>query len=151
MEEQGTVIAKQNGNVLVKVEGGGGCLSCSCKGFCAMMGDGSVRIVAENRLNAQIGETVTVVLGEGKRIAGSALVFLTPLLGMFVGLFWGLHRGNTGSGVLGAVIGIVLGVVVLWGLDRWLGKGSTFRPRVTAIHSPMEGPAPSCPPEVHTL
>jgi positive regulator of sigma E activity len=142
MEEQGIVIAKQNDSVLVKVEGGGGCQSCHCKGFCAAMGDGSVQIMAENRLEAQVGDMVTVMLGEGKRIAGSALIFLTPLLGMFVGLFLGSSKGNTGAGILGAVIGVVVGVGAIWVLDRWLGKGSTFRPRVTSIQKKISQVSP---------
>jgi len=98
-----------------------------------MGGDGSVHIQAENALGAKESDLVTVSLGEGRKIAGTAIVFLTPILGMFVGLTLGLSGYGTGGGIIGAGIGIVLGLTTLRLLDRWLGKRSTFRPRITHI------------------
>ena len=99
-----------------------------------MAGDGSVQILADNPLDANKGDQVTVRLGEGRKIAGTAIVFLTPILGMLVGLFLGMSNYGSGGGVIGAGVGIALGLVVLRLVDRWLGRRSTFRPRITSIH-----------------
>ena len=134
MEEQGVVIARQGHQVVVKVEESDSCSHCSAKGFCIMIGDGSVRITAEDTLGAKEGDLVTVRLGEGRKIAGTAIVFLTPLLGLFVGLFIGIARYGQSGGVIGALVGFVVGLVVLWALDRYFCRRTTFRPKVTSIH-----------------
>jgi positive regulator of sigma E activity len=133
MEEHGIVIALKGHRALVRVQGTEACRTCSCKGFCMMAGDGSAQILADNSIGAKERDWVTVMLGEGKTIAGTAIVFLTPLLGMFAGLFVGISRYGTIGGVIGAIAGTVVGLGVLWFLDRRLAKGSTFRPRITAI------------------
>ena len=99
-----------------------------------MAGDGSAQILADNQLGAKEKDWVTVTLGEGRTIAGTAIVFLTPLVGMFAGLFIGMSKFGTGGGVIGAIFGTLVGLGGLWYLDRRLAKGSTFRPRITAIN-----------------
>ena len=98
-----------------------------------MAGDGSAQILADNQIGAKERDWVTVALGEGRTIAGTAIVFLTPLLGLFVGLFLGISKFGTAGGVIGAIAGTLAGLGVLWFLDRRIAKGSTFRPRITAI------------------
>jgi positive regulator of sigma E activity len=134
MEEHGIVIALKGHQALVRVENTDACRTCSCKGFCMMAGDGSAQILADNSIGAKEKDWVTVALGEGRTIAGTAIVFLTPLLGLFIGLFLGISRYGTAGGVIGAIAGTLVGLGVLWLLDRRLGKGSTFRPRITAIN-----------------
>ena len=134
MEEQGVVIARQDHQVVVKVAESESCSHCSAKGFCITTGDGSVRITADDTLGAKEGDVVTVALGEGRKIAGTAIVFLTPLVGLFVGLFIGIARYGQSGGVIGALAGFVVGLVVLWALDRYFCKRTTFRPKVTSIH-----------------
>jgi positive regulator of sigma E activity len=105
-----------------------------------MMGeDGSVQILAEDFLGAQEGDMVTVTLGEGRKIAGTAIVFLTPIVGMFVGLFVGLAQSGAAGSVVGAIVGCAVGFAVLWILDRVLTRGATFRPKVTLIHNTDAG------------
>lgn len=133
MEEHGTVVALENQRAVVRVEGTDSCQACSCKGFCIMAGDGSVRILADNPLQAQEGDVVTVTLGEGRKIVGTAIVFLTPILGMFIGLFIGLSHSEPTGGVVGAIVGIASGLAVLWIIDKMFAARSTFRPRVTSI------------------
>jgi len=134
MEEHGIVVALRENQAVVRVQGAESCYSCSSQQFCIMGGDGSVHILAENPLDAKESDQVTVSLGEGRKIAGTAIVFLTPVLGMFVGLFFGISRYGTGGGVIGAGAGIVLGLITLRLVDRWLGKRSTFRPRIICIN-----------------
>ena len=140
MEEHGIVVALENQRAVVRVEGTDSCQACSCKGFCIMAGDGSVRIVADNPLEAQEGDLVTVTLGEGRKIVGTAIVFLTPILGMFIGLFVGLSHSEPTGGVVGAIVGVAFGLVVLWIIDKMLATKSTFRPRVTSIYSKKNKP-----------
>ncbi len=98
-----------------------------------MTGDGSARISADDTLGAKEGDLVTVTLGEGRKIAGTAIVFLTPLLGLFLGLFIGIVLYGQSGGVLGALAGFVVGLVALWALDRYFSRRTTFRPKVTSI------------------
>jgi positive regulator of sigma E activity len=133
MEEHGIVIALKGHRALVRVQGTDACLTCSCRGFCMMGGDGSAQILADNHIGAKERDWVTVALGEGRTIAGTAIVFLTPLLGLFVGLFFGISKFGTEGGVIGAITGTLAGLAALWFLDRRLARGSTFRPRITAI------------------
>ena len=133
MEEHGIVVAIENQRAVVRVEGSDGCHSCGCKGFCMIAGDGSVQIHADNLLGAKKGDLVTVTLGEGRKIAGTAIVFLTPILGMFLGLFYGMSKGDSTAGVVGAIVGLAVGFAVLYIADRLFAHRKTFRPRVTAI------------------
>ena len=133
MEEQGVVITRQGHQVVVQVAESESCSHCSAKGFCITTGDGSVQISADDSLGAKEGDLVTVRLGEGRKIAGTAIVFLTPLLGLFLGLFTGIVRFGQSGGVLGALAGFVVGLVALWALDRYFSRRTTFRPKVTSI------------------
>ena len=133
MEEQGVVIDREGHQVVVQVAESDSCNQCSAKGFCIGTGDGSVRISADDTRGAKVGDLVTVTLGEGRKIVGTAMVFLTPLMGLFLGLFVGIVLFGQSGGVLGALGGFAVGLGLLWALDRYFSRRLTFRPNVTSI------------------
>ena len=79
MKETGRVIAREGDRIKVELPTGTACRSCGASFFCR--GRGEFRHVwAKDSTGAQIGDTVTLELSEGRSILLSFLLFIVPLL-----------------------------------------------------------------------
>ena len=94
-EEQGFVTSLEGGGwakVSVKAEGGG-CAHCGSKSFCGASPGGEKVVKAMNRVEARVGDPVSIAIGTGA--AKSAFVaYLIPLLAMIAGAIAGSFLGG---------------------------------------------------------
>lgn len=105
---------------------------CSqCGGGCSeMMVSPTVAVVADNLVNAQPGDTVTVESATGKVLGAAALVYLVPFALFFLGYFLGsLVRLPEGAAIAAGAAGFAGGLALAILLDRRMRKtrGITFR------------------------
>ncbi len=90
VEESGHVVAVEGNYAWVSVERRTACESCSVKKGCGtsvlskVVGKKIATIKVDNVLNANVGDPVRIGIDDQAMIGGSALIYVLPLLIMFV-------------------------------------------------------------------
>ena len=123
IEETGRVVAVEADAVWVETVRLSACQSCSANKGCghAMLdrhqAGSRARVRALNSLPLQVDQTVVLGLPEGALLKGAVLVYLLPLLLLFVGALCGdaLVPVNGNGASAGGVIGLLFGFF----LNRW--------------------------------
>ncbi|MGQ9629063.1 MAG: SoxR reducing system RseC family protein [bacterium] len=145
VEEVGTVIEARPGRAKVRIGRSVACGNCHA----CILGEGGKYMIAEviDNLGASVGDTVRVAM-EGKKVVTAAfLVYILPLLAMFLAFALGRSLaealGYTGSA---QSIGIALGLLFFAGsfalvylLDRRARRGEAYRSKVVGILSTKGG------------
>ncbi|MEJ2142497.1 MAG: SoxR reducing system RseC family protein [Gammaproteobacteria bacterium] len=90
IEEVATVIDIHDGQVLLEAQRQSTCGTCAAKTGCGTavfaktLGKKSSQITTINTLNLQVGDRVLVGLHENALLLGSFMVYLIPIIGLFV-------------------------------------------------------------------
>jgi len=84
IQDQGIVTAVAGSLVTVEIQRGGGCKSCSMRGFCFSKSTPAV-FHLESDLPLQIGDTVELDISPTGRVLASVLIFGIPVLALFAG------------------------------------------------------------------
>ncbi|MDF1780077.1 MAG: SoxR reducing system RseC family protein [Alcanivoracaceae bacterium] len=125
IEETGQVVAVEDGAVWVETVRVSGCQSCSANKGCghAVMdrkqAGSRARIRALNSFTVSEGQAVVLGLPEGALLKGAVVVYLLPLLLLFIGALIGEGLAGAGHGaVVGGLLGLALGFVG----NRWYSQ-----------------------------
>lgn len=87
MKEFGIVKKIISKNVVeVQMQRGSGCGQCTA---CEAMSDGTFNIFAKNEIGAQLGQRVEIVVSSSEALKISALVYILPVIFLFVGYILG--------------------------------------------------------------
>jgi len=121
-----TVTAITTTGVKVEMERSGGCKSCSVSGLCFGK-DKVVTWVIETDQNLAVGDRVELLISPQSRVLASLLVFLMPVLGLFAGYYLALAWIGESYAILGGFGLMILSFVVIWRLDKKIGKQFTAR------------------------
>lgn len=128
------LIGADQAEILVRRQSACGhdCASC---GGCGPDNASRVTAVAENPVNARVGDTVRVESESGQVLGMACLLYLVPLVLLF--LFYFLATGplglSEGGGVACALLGLALGAAVNVLMDRRLRGAGTVRLRITEV------------------
>ncbi|MGI5865273.1 MAG: SoxR reducing system RseC family protein [Myxococcales bacterium] len=148
MIESGTVLERRSdGSVVVEVNRTSACDGCHAKGACSMgFGSRRAQVTAHDPVGAQVGQTVTLEVGDGAFLAACAWVYLVPLAGLLFGaalayVLTGWARMTAARdtvSALSALAGLGIGIAVVWLYDRRVrdARGAPtgrFQVRVRAI------------------
>ncbi|PAV27188.1 RseC/MucC-like positive regulator of sigma(E) [Tamilnaduibacter salinus] len=124
IEESGTVIARVGDQVWVRTIRRSTCGQCQARHGCgqgalASLSDGRAnQLQMVNAIDANVGDTVVVGIGERQLLMASALVYGVPMLGLLLGALVG---GWLGPGQdLSTLLGGGLGAGVSFAGVRWL-------------------------------
>ncbi len=84
---------------------------------------------AQNRINAKVGDSVIVGINESALLKSAVLLYIVPLVTLFIGAILAAHFKQTdGSTLFGAIVGLVLGLL-------WV-KGHTASSRYFKLQQP---------------
>ncbi len=134
MRDIGRIIEKAGNMAKVAVmPESGGCQSCAMKGACAT--EGAVHnLWAVNDKGGEVGDEVAVELKAKVKIFGATLVFIFPLLGMFLGVLVGYRSGGSQDyAIVGAVAGLVSFFLIVKFIDKTLQGKRSLMPTITHI------------------
>lgn len=139
-EEQGIVVRLRNPGIAdVMTEKGGGCESCSSAHSCHAFGTGKMITRARNRVDARIGDQVSLELSPGLFVGSAAMVYLLPVVGFIIGAVLGssLHEaaglGATAGSVWFGFGGLALGFLITLTVSRRSGARGTMTPEIAKI------------------
>ncbi len=136
--ETGTVIEVTGTRAKVRVNKSSACKECgkAQAGICGKSGEGMVMEV-RNKLNAGLGDMVTIDLERKVHVAGYFLVFISPVLALFFFAYIG-HEMSVQSGIqnLDVILGIT-GLVfsILFSLLKIKKMDSSAEMNITRIVS----------------
>ncbi|MBF0145090.1 MAG: SoxR reducing system RseC family protein [Magnetococcales bacterium] len=129
IQEEVVVIALEGDHAIVAGQRQKSCGSCHQEGACSTLSFGAgfkeIRLRAENHIGARIGDRVILELSERHLLRASFLVYIVPVIALFVGGFFvrylALRAGmppGTAEGIGGAAGMLSLGMVLVL-LKRW--------------------------------
>jgi sigma-E factor negative regulatory protein RseC len=138
-----TVISWQKGEALLSCDVKASCSSCASRAGCGS------RIL--NKLGPQTSHTLSVAcdtplvagqkvelgIAEGSLIGSALLVYMSPLLGLFLvsGVFQALFGTNLAA-ICGAVLGGVGGFLIARGFSLKLSRRETWQPVILSVALP---------------
>ena len=133
MHDLGKTTALNGETAQVSIQPHGGCESCEMKSACKP--EENVHLLwALNSIGGRIGDEVEVELRPQIKVFGSLVVFIFPLIGLFIGLLVGTQIGSENVyGVVGALIGLVLFFFVVRFIDKSIGGRRGLKPVITRI------------------
>lgn len=145
VKEWATVIHWHQGRALLRYGASAGCGSCSARAACGSYVLNKIGPDVEHQLELEItqplevGQKVEVGIPEGSLLRSAMLVYLSPLIGLFllaaVSQFYGLDQlWVFATGVLGGIAGFLFAkkIAQYWGGD------SAFQPVVLQIGLPPD-------------
>lgn len=111
MRESGVVVRTYGAKALIRMTRGNQCEGCN---ICKNLGQNHPEVEAENQISAQPGDCVDVEINPKHIVIHSLLLFIFPLVALFIGYFIGIHID---SGFAGSPEsrGIVLAIAFLIG------------------------------------
>ncbi len=133
LEETGVVVAvPAHQKAQVKVIRSSTCGDCASKEICkAFGGTDEMLVLADNPLQAHIGEQVVLSLPQKAFLRASIIVYLIPLILLLGGAVIGQQLSETAA-VLGAFLGLGISVLGLWIYNKHI-KGETYAPTISRI------------------
>ncbi|MGD2099140.1 MAG: SoxR reducing system RseC family protein [Desulfobacterales bacterium] len=110
--EHGIVEKVEPGWAWVKTKRSSACADCGSRHHCLTQGGDQMLVKAQNTAGAKQGDEVELYLSTGTKLKGTAIVYLVPVLGIFVGAF----SANPLSAMLGLNPSLGMAVFTLAGL-----------------------------------
>lgn len=131
MTERGVVTKVKGKKATVQFDRKSACDSCH---MCAVTRDGmKVQIVIENTLDANVGDFVSVQMGERFVLTAALIVYIIPLVLVGIGVGVGSLLSELVQ-VLLAVGGLIAGFLIAFLLDRFvIRKKKGFSPTMVGI------------------
>jgi sigma-E factor negative regulatory protein RseC len=133
MNGSGTVVRINGGKAVVLITAGDGCGACPAKCHC-MSGDGMEReIAAVNDASATVGDTVAFEANQGTVLLSAALVWIVPIIAMFVGYMVADRFAEGIWPILAALCFLAASFGLLRLIDHAVAGGTAFYPHIVQV------------------
>lgn len=140
IHEQARVTAVKGNKVIIQVQKQQGCQSCELSGGCGtsslgrLLGYRASLLTVDNDQQLKIGDKVMVSLAEEKLVSAGLLVYLLPLITLFLfaGLAEVVFASVDGLNVVAALIGLFTGLK----LSAWVARhfySQQFKPVIKRL------------------
>jgi sigma-E factor negative regulatory protein RseC len=133
--ERGIVEKVEPGWAWVKTKRSSACASCGSRHHCLTQGADQMVVKAQNTAGAKKGDEVELFLSTKTKLKGTAIVYLLPVLGIFVGAFSAgpLSEALGLNPSLGMVIFTITGIVSAVFLMRYLADRMASRQTLSPL------------------
>jgi sigma-E factor negative regulatory protein RseC len=128
------------GKVLVSTVRSGACASCTARGMCHTVGGGGeAEVVANNTVNARVGDRVLISFQTGSLLKAMFLLYMFPILCLLAGALLGNNYANTlqiDSSASSAIIGFLFfGGAVLFVKTKGnqMAEKNEYQPKIIRI------------------
>ncbi len=145
IKEWATVVSWQNGEALVSCDVKASCSSCASRSGCGTrvlnkLGPQTTHtIVVASDVPLEPGQKVELGIAEGSLLGSAMLVYLSPLVGLFLiaSLFQVLF-GSDLAALSGAILGGVGGFLIARGYSRKLAEREAWQPIILNVALPPD-------------
>jgi len=136
IEEQGRVVAVDAASIWVETVRSTACDSCSANKGCghAVMdrqqagARARIEVLLDGRVSPELGDHVVIGIPEGALMRGALMVYLFPLVALFVGALAG--AGHELAGVDLSLAGGLAGLLVGFLVNRWYSVNNARNPAI---------------------
>lgn len=143
IKEWATVIRWHQGRALLRYGSSSGCGSCNARGACGSYALSKIGPNTEHQLEVEIeqplvvGQKVEVGIPEGSLLRSAMLVYLTPLIGLFLVAILVQLAGFQQTWVaISGVLGGLLGFFLARKIASYWGDETAFQPVILQIALP---------------
>ena len=120
IEETGVVERVEDGYIWVSpASSGGACGSCESSGSCStsilvslLQGKSSKTVRVDNTINAKVNDRVVLGIHPQGLLSGSALIYLLPILSLFIFAALGSQFFSELVSIVAGIIGFIIGLYV---------------------------------------
>ena len=133
MKCEGIVLSVDGIKSKVRITTAPECTGCPSKSHCHSGDTSSREITVINECGAEISDQVVFESDTGKVIFSAVLIWVMPLLSMFVGYIVGTKFAGGFLPIVTAFVFLILAFIFLKFLDNTISGGKTFYPRITKI------------------
>ena len=120
IEETGVVERVEDGYIWVSpASSGGACGSCESSGSCStsilvslLQGKNSKTVRVDNTINAKVNDRVVLGIHPQGLLSGSALIYLLPILSLFIFAALGSQFFSELVSIVAGIIGFIIGLYV---------------------------------------
>ena len=137
--ERGIIEKVEPGWAWVKTKHSSACSSCGSRHHCLSQDGDRMLVKARNTARAKKGDEVELYLSTGTKLKGTAIVYLLPVLGIFVGAFSANPLSETlglnpslGMAVFTST-GLVAAVFLMRHLANRMGSNQALNPVVKRV------------------
>jgi sigma-E factor negative regulatory protein RseC len=137
--ERGIVERVEPGWAWVKTKRSSACENCDSRHHCLAQGGDQMVVKAQNTVRAKKGDEVELYLSAATKLKGTAIVYLLPVLGIFVGAFSAGPLSETlglnpslGMGIF-TITGLVSAVFLMRYLADRMAARQTLNPLVKRV------------------
>lgn len=128
MTSQGKVVSIEGDKLKVSVDVGTECLGCPSKSHCNM-GDGKGKTISViNLCGAEVNDHIIFETEPSKVLISSFLIWILPIISMFVGYFVVINFAQGFWPVLAAMVFLFLSFFLLRIIDKAISGGKSFYP-----------------------
>ena len=133
--ERGIVEKVEPGWAWVKTKRSSACASCDSRHHCLTQGSDQMVVKAQNSAQAKKGDEVELYLSTKTKLKSTAIVYLIPVLGIFVGAFSAdpLSKALGLNPSLGMAVFTLTGLVSAVFLMRYLANRMTAKQALTPL------------------
>jgi sigma-E factor negative regulatory protein RseC len=133
--ERGIVEKVEPGWAWVKTKRSSACASCDSRHHCLTQGSDQMVVKAQNSAHAKKGDEVELYLSTKTKLKSTAIVYLIPVLGIFVGAFSAdpLSKALGLNPSLGMALFTLTGLVSAVFLMRYLASRMTAKQALTPL------------------
>lgn len=145
IKEWATVVSWQDGQALVSCDVKSSCSSCASRAGCGSRVLNKLGPQTEHTISVPsveplvVGQKVELGIGEGSLLTSAVLVYMTPLLGLFVmaALFQLLFNSDFAA-FAGGILGGIGGFLVARGLSPRLAAKEAWQPIILSVGLPPD-------------
>ena len=133
--ERGTVEKVEAEWAWVKTKRSSACSSCASRSHCLTQGGDQMLVKAQNTARAKKGDEVELYLSTKTKLTGTAIVYLIPVMGLFVGAFSAdpLSAAIGMNPTLGMAVFTLAGLVLSVFLMRYLANRMDSKQTLTPL------------------
>ncbi len=134
-DERGIVEKVEPGWAWVKTKRSSACASCNSRHHCLTQGGDQMLVRAQNTVQAKKGDEVELYLSTKTKLKGTAIVYLLPVLGIFLGAFSAdpLSKALGLNPSLGMVVFTLTGLILAIFLMRYLANRMAAKQALTPL------------------
>lgn len=144
MTGQGVIVSTEGIKARVEVYQNSECTGCASKSHCHG-GEQPKRIITVvNDIGAKEGDPVIFESSSGKVVVSSLLIWVLPILAMFVGYAVANKYAGGGWAILSAFVFLILSFLLLKLIDMTIAGGVYFYPRISSIEPVHEPVSKDC-------
>ncbi len=133
---EATVVSVSGEKARVKVAMPAECSGCASKSNCHAGSGHSRELTVINEIGAKTGDNVIFEVAPGKFVLSATLIWILPLISMFVGYFVAERYSSGFWPILSAFAFLAVAFGILKVIDNAVSGGRTFYPVISKIVRP---------------